>query len=209
MKPRSRARSYTYCVWMNCAPAATFLASRSARCSSGGTIGFSPAPNSTRGEKLTLRPLWKAMLVAQHAADFEQRHRIQVEHRLGLRMIARLYAIAGQAQHVAHPHRRAAQDVALDRDPVAVAAGDLHHRRVADARQQCAHRQARHVAIRARAVGGVDGVDVAVEHARACVDIRGSAESGGASSVVTANTPARSTRSKRPGDTCPGRIGSG
>ena len=37
----------------------------------------------------------------------------------------------------------------------------------------------------------------------------GSAESGGASSVVMANPPARSTRSKRPGELWPGRMGRG
>ena len=54
-------------------------------------------------------------------------------------MIAGLHAIAGQAQHVADAHGGAAQDVALDRDAVPVAAGDLHDRRVADTRQQGAH----------------------------------------------------------------------
>ena len=86
-------------------------------------------------------------------------------------MIARLHAVAGQAQHVAHAHRRAAENVALNRDAVLVAAGDLHDRRVADARQQRADGDARHVAVRAAAVGGVDGVDIAVEHSCALVHI--------------------------------------
>ena len=115
----------------------------------------------------------KVMLVAQRARGLEQRHRVQVEHRLRLRMIAGLHAVAGEAQHVAHAHRGAAQDVALDGDAVLVAAGDLHDRRVADAREQRADGEARHVAVGAAAVGGVDGIDIAVEDARAPVDVLG------------------------------------
>ena len=111
------------------------------------------------------------MLIAQGTRDVEQRHAVQIEHRLGLRMIPRLHAVARQAQHVADPHGGTAQNVALNRDAVLVAAGDLHDGRVADPGQQGADRQARHVAIRAAAVGGVDGIDVAVEHARPFVHI--------------------------------------
>jgi hypothetical protein len=67
------------------------------------------------------------VVVAQATADLQQRHAVEVEHRLGLRMVAGLHPVAGQAQHVGHAHGRAAQDVALDRDAVLVAAGDLHH----------------------------------------------------------------------------------
>jgi len=51
----------------------------------------------------------KPVLVAQVACDVEQRYAVQIEHRLRLRMIARLYAIAGQTQDVADPHRRTAR----------------------------------------------------------------------------------------------------
>jgi hypothetical protein len=37
----------------------------------------------------------------------------------------------------------------------------------------------------------------------------GSAESGGSISAVMAKVPLRSTRSRRPGEVCPGRMGSG
>ena len=113
----------------------------------------------------------EAVLVAQRPADVEQRDAVEIEHGLGLRMIAVGDTVAGEAQHVAHAHRRAAEDVALDRDPVAVAARDLHHGRIADARQQRAHGEARHVAVGAAAVRRVDRVDVAVEHASAAIDV--------------------------------------
>ena len=158
---------------MNCAPAATFLARRCARQACGSAEGFSAAPKNTRGAKRDLAAALKMMVVAQRARDVEQRHAIEIEDRLRLRMIAGLHAVAGEAQHVAHAHRGAAQDVALDGDAVLVAAGDLHDGRIAHAREQRADREARHVAVGAAAVGGVDRIDVAVEHPRALVDILG------------------------------------
>src|SRR5205085_10017094 len=89
----------------------------------------------------------------------------------GLRMIARLHAVAGQAQHVADAHGGAPEDVTLDGDAVPVAAGNLHDRRVTNTRQQRTHSDAGHVAVGAGAVGGVDGIDVPVEDARALVDV--------------------------------------
>ena len=151
----------------------------------------------------------EAVLVAQRARGLQQRERVEIEHRQRLRMIAGLHAVAGEAQQVAHAHRGAAEDVALDGDAVPVAAGDLHDRRIADARQQRAHGEARHVAVGAAAVGGVDGIDVAVEDARAPVDLFRIGRVGRRELAVTANCPARSTRSKRPGEVWPGRIGSG
>ncbi len=139
----------------------------------GETFGFSAAPSSTRGANVILRPLSKRCSSRSPRAMPSSDVRVEVEHGLGLRVVAGLHAVARQAQHVADAHRRAAEDVALDRDAVLVAAGDLHDRRVADARQQRADGEARHVAVGAAAVGRVDRVDVAVEHARALVDLFG------------------------------------
>ncbi len=88
MKALRRGTSKQYCVWMNCAPAAIFFASRNARHSKGGANGFSAAPKNTRGAKVTLRPLWKRCSSRSVRADLEQRHAIEIEHRLRLRMIA-------------------------------------------------------------------------------------------------------------------------
>ena len=110
-------------------------------------------------------------LVAHRADDREQRNRIEIEDRLGLRVIAALHAVAGEAEHVADAERRRAEHVALDGDAVVVAAGDLQHRRIADAGQDRADRDARHVTMRAGAVGGVDAVDPALEIARPLLDV--------------------------------------
>ena len=132
---------------MNCAPAATFFARRSGAPVAGRREGIVGGAEEHVRRVGDLAAAQEPMLVAQRARDLEQRHAVEIEHRLRLRMVARLHAVAGQAQHVAHAHRGAAEDVALDRDAVAVAAGDLHDRRVADARQQRADGEARHVAV--------------------------------------------------------------
>src|SRR5271155_4036279 len=104
------------------------------------------------------------MVVSQRARGFQQRDRVQVEYWLGLRMIASLHPVASQAQQVAYSHRGAAEYVPLDGDAVPISAGDLHDRRVADPGEQRADCNARHVAIGAATVGGVDRIDHAVEH---------------------------------------------
>jgi len=113
------------------------------------------------------------MLVAQRAGGLEQRQRVEIEHRQRLWMIPGLHAIASEAQEVAHSHGRRSQDVALDGDTVLVAAGDLHDRGVADAGEERTDGHARHVAVGAAPVGGVDGIDVAIENACAAVDLLG------------------------------------
>ena len=55
----------------------------------------------------------------------EQRHGVQIEHRLGLGMVAQLGVVAGQAQNVVDAQHGGAQQVGLQRDAVAVAAGQL------------------------------------------------------------------------------------
>jgi hypothetical protein len=61
----------------------------------------------------------------------------------------------------------------LDGDAVLVAACDLHDRRIADARQQGADADRRHMAVSARRIDGVDAVDPAVEDRGALVDVLG------------------------------------
>ena len=204
------ARRSRYCVCTNCAPAATFFASRSARHSSGCANGFSAAPSSTRGAKLILRPDRKRCSSRSVRAVSSNVMRVEVEYRQCLRMIARLHAVAGEAQQVAHSHGRAAENIALDGDAVPVAAGDLHHRRIADAGQQRTHREARHVAVGAAAVGGVDRVHMPVEDTRAPVNVFRDRPNPAAPARWSPRTdrhaaPARSA----PGEVCPGSIGSG
>ena len=131
------------------------------------------------------------------AGDAQQRDRVEVEHGLGLRLVALADIVAGQAQHVAHAERRHAEQVALHGDAVAVAAGHLADRRQPVHGQHRGRRRARHVAIAAGAVGDVDGIGEILEAARPLDQPRGLAESGGATSTVTTKRPERQARSKR------------
>ncbi len=138
----------------------------------------------------------------------------EIENRLRLRLVAALHAVAGEAEHVADAKRRRAEHVALDGDAVIVAAGDLHHRRIADAGEDRADRDARHVAMRARAVGGVDGVDPTLEIARPFLDLLdigriGRAELGGDGEFPAPEHPLQTSprRMARQVDERRGRIG--
>ena len=113
----------------------------------------------------------EARLVAHGAHGFEQRDGIEVEDRHGAGLVAGLHAVAGQAEDVGDAHRGGAEHVALDGDAVAVAAGDLQHRRVAHAGQKRADADRRHVAVGAGRIDGVDGVHPAVERRDAVVDV--------------------------------------
>ena len=58
----------------------------------------------------------------------EQRVGIQVEDRLGIGLIAGARIVAPQRQHVAHALCGGADQQTLQRDAIAVAAGELQHR---------------------------------------------------------------------------------
>ena len=77
-------------------------------------------------------------------------------HRFGLGLVARLRVVAGEDQHVVDAERRGAEDIALQREPVAVAAGHLEDRLDAALHQEVRGGEAGEVHLRARAVGDVD-----------------------------------------------------
>ena len=112
-------------------------------------------------------------LVAHGADGAQQRQRVEVEDRLGARLVADAGAVAGQAEHVAHAHGGGAEHVALDGDAVPVAAGDLVDRAVAGAGQQRADADRGHVAVGAGGVGGVDRVADLGERAGGLEDVGG------------------------------------
>ena len=104
--------------------------------------------------------------VAQPPRGLQQLARIEIEHRLGVGLIAGARIVAAQHQQIAHAGRRRAQQIALQRDAVAVAAGELKDRLDALLDQ---HRRRRHRAKmrpRAGAVGDVDGIGEAFQRQR-------------------------------------------
>jgi hypothetical protein len=70
----------------------------------------------------------KDPFVAHGLDQVDELHRIDVEDIFGLRIVAELLMIAGQAEDIAHPQRRGAEQVGLQGDPVAVAHHHLHER---------------------------------------------------------------------------------
>ncbi len=113
----------------------------------------------------------KVGLVAHRAHGLKKRDRIEVEDGDCPGLIAGLHAVAGQAKDVGDAHGRGAEHVALDSDAISVAASRLHDDRVAHARQQRADADRGHVAVGARSVDSVDGVDPALKDGGSVVDI--------------------------------------
>ena len=71
----------------------------------------------------------------QRAGDRDQLHAVEVEHAPGLGLVAGGDVVAGQARDVLDPVHRRADDVGLEREPVAVAADELHDRLDAELRE--------------------------------------------------------------------------
>ena len=153
-------------VCANCAPAA-ILAFRLFGCQSfGGSIGMSAAPMKKSALPVTLRPEGSSPRVAHADGGLNQRAGIEIEHRLGVGLIARARIVAAQHQQVADAERRGADQVALQREPVAVAAGELQHRLDAILLQDRRGGERTHMRARARAVGDVDGVGDVLQRQR-------------------------------------------
>ena len=121
--------------------------------------GFSAAPRKIRGGFGDGAAGEERLLVAHGAERAEQRDRVEIEHRLGARLVADPDAVAGEAEDVSNPHGGRTEHVALNGDAVAVAARDLEHRAVADPGEQRADTDRGHVAVGAGSIGGIDRVD--------------------------------------------------
>ena len=151
------------CVCANCAPAA-ILALRLFGCQSfGGSIGMSAAPMKKSALPVTLRPEGNSPALADADRGRDQGAGIEVEHRLGVGLVARGRIVAAQHQQVADAERRRAEQVALQREPVAVAAGQLQHRLDAVALQQHGGGERAQMRPRAGSIRHVNGVRQAFE----------------------------------------------
>ena len=116
-------------VWANCAPAAILSALRLFGFQpAGGSIGMSAAPMKKSALPVTLRPDGNSPRSRIADRGLDQRARIEIEHRLGVGLVARARIVAAQHQQIADAERRRAEQIALQREPVAVAAGELQHR---------------------------------------------------------------------------------
>ena len=123
--------------------------------------------------------------IAQAARGLQQRARVEIEHRLGVGLIAGARIVAAQHQQIAHAAGGGAQQIALQGDAVAVAAGELQHRLDAVLDQQRGRRHRAEMRPRAGAVGDVDRVGEALERRRLGQQFAAvGADTGGVTSAV-------------------------
>ena len=106
----------------------------------------------------TLRPCGSSAAVAQRPRQLGERDRVEVEHRLGFGLVAGLGIVAGENQQIAHAGGRRPHQLALERDPIAVAASELQDRLDPGRGQHGGGNRRAHMGARAGPVGEVDGV---------------------------------------------------
>src|SRR5262249_42795425 len=151
-------------VCANSAPAATLAASLSGCQPAGGSIGASAAPRKKRAWPATLRPEGSSPLSRRSRAMAVSV--VESTSSLGLRLVAGLRVVAGEAQEVAHAAGGGAHELGLQRNPVAVAAGGLGDGLDAAARGPRRRDRGGEVRAGAGAVGDVDGIRQAGERLR-------------------------------------------
>ena len=86
-----------------------------------------------------------------------------IEHRLGVGLVAGLRVVAGEQEQVANAECGGAHHLALQRDAVFVAAGDLQDRLDARANEQARRGQRAHMRARPGAVGDIDRIGEALD----------------------------------------------
>ena len=104
--------------------------------------------------------------IANADRGLDQRAGIEIEHGLGVRLIARGRIVAAQHQKIAQAERRRAEQVALQREAIAVAAGELQHRLDAAALQDRGGCKRAKMRARARAVRDIDRVGEVLQRQR-------------------------------------------
>jgi hypothetical protein len=82
----------------------------------------------TKGRRTLERVSAQVCTRLQSSHGLQQPEYVQVEDRLGVRMIPGSWRITSHAYQIAHPQRCGRQQVGLQGEPVAIAAGDLEHR---------------------------------------------------------------------------------
>jgi hypothetical protein len=115
-------------------------------------------PDQPARRRVQRAPGQQPPLVAHGAGGPHELDAVQVEHGLGVRVIAEPRVVAGHQDHVGDAEGGGGQQVGLERDAVAVAAGDLHDRFDARGQGEQAARPVGQPCVRALAIGDVDRV---------------------------------------------------
>ena len=123
------------------------MVARLTRNSNGGAPGFSTAP--TKKVRARLDPAaGEVAAAAKGLRHRDQLGAVEVEDALGLRLVPGGHVITGQAADVLDPVHRRAHQVRLQREPVAVAAAELHDGLDSRALHADRHRERRGVGVR-------------------------------------------------------------
>ena len=158
MKRWKLSISYTAWVWKKSAPASTLRRElvhlRLERVGLGRDDGADEEVG--RAIQLVARPVGAGIHLL---AALDQMDRVEIEHALGLLVIAHHRVVAGEAEDVGDAQERGRQQVGLQAQAVAVAAGGLEDGVAAAAHDLAGHRQGAQAHDRALVVGDVQAVD--------------------------------------------------
>jgi hypothetical protein len=98
---------------------------------------------------------------------------VKIKDALGLGLVAGGHVVAGQAEHILHPHCRRAQNIALNGNAIAVAATYLQDSFIAGPSQQSTAAHTAHMAVGPGTIGGINGVTHFGQHQGIFVNIVG------------------------------------
>ena len=118
-------------------------------------LGIGGSAEEQIGTAIGQGALHRILSAVESGGHLQQTHRFQFVHRLGIRLIASPHRIAREAQHIANAQGVGPQQLRLQGNPVAVAAGELQHGFNAEIQQQPAHRQAAHAHHGPAAIGDI------------------------------------------------------
>jgi len=146
------------CVCANCAPASIFFY----QARGDPTVGRIDRRVGDADEKIRRAadpaPVRQFIQVADADGSRGKSSRIQIENRLGLRLVAGLRIIAAQRQDIDDAERGGAEQLTLQSDPITVAAGQLQDRFNPLLQQSVRGNRRIQMRARAGAVGDIDGI---------------------------------------------------
>ena len=109
---------------------------------------------------------WEVRPCREGAVRFEQRAWIEIEDRFGIGLVARAWIVAPQHEQVAYARGCCAQQFALQRDAIAVTAGELQDRLDPLLYKNCGRRNRTEMGPCAGAVGDIDGIGQSLQWKR-------------------------------------------
>ena len=154
------------CVCANCAPDSTFLIKLAGVQPGGGSIGASATPTKKCSAAPDRAPMRQATVIAHRHRGRREARRIEIEHRLGLGLIALARVVPLEHQKVGDAERRGSEQLALQGNAIAIATGELQNGLDTVLQQHACSDRRFEVRARARTVGHIDRVGEPLERCR-------------------------------------------